>query len=248
MGIGQQNGEGAVAGKRDQLRTTSVFRKPGEDMPTPAEVTSWMAKSSTPVAEQPVSKTFALAPDGSLPFSDNFRLTRVGLVTESIATIEEWQALGGLLRQLEGSIQWLIGDWMAYGERQWGKTYEQVEQETGYAYQTLRDYAYVSKAIDLSIRIDKLSHAHHRLVAALPREQQLHWLEQAAANGWSVAAMKKHMAEEPDSEEEVVYSPLAAKEHKRRFLAVYNAIRAGRTPSREDVEWIRTWVNAIEIE
>src|SRR5687767_11538908 len=50
-----------------------------------------------------------------------FTLTSTGLQIQAGATQDEWSKVGELLFRLEGSIQWLIGDWLAYGEDiKWG--------------------------------------------------------------------------------------------------------------------------------
>lgn len=131
----------------------------------------------------------------------HFKLTSVGLEVREGVTEPEWGQLGALLHQLNGSLQWLIGDWLVCGEdRQWGKTYQEAEEETGYSYQTLRDYAYVARHVHLSIRIDKLSFQHHRLIAPLDRQLQRTWLDYAitcvlllAPEEYSVAKMRREM-------------------------------------------------------
>lgn len=146
-------------------------------------------------------------PDGALiPVGDGalqmggYRLTKVGLVAEESATIETWKQLGGMLFALEGSIQWLIGDWILNGEFQWGQTYEAMAEQTGYEVKTLREYKYVCRSVHLSIRMDKLSFGHHQLVAKLSQDEQVKWLEWAANCNPipSVAEMRKAMRGKPD--------------------------------------------------
>jgi hypothetical protein len=73
--------------------------------------------------EQPAGLT--VASDGTIQIG-KFTLTAKGLIADESVVFEEWQQLGELLQRFEASIQWLIGDWMAYGDRHWGQTYEAV--------------------------------------------------------------------------------------------------------------------------
>ena len=127
--------------------------------------------------------------DGALGFRA-FRLTRIGLQSGD-ASYEDWMALGDFLWQVEGSLQWLIGDWIVMGESVYGQTYEQIAAVTGYAIPTLYDYAYVAANVQFSVRTENLSFGHHKLIAALSPEDQRYWLEQAAAGGWSISALRK---------------------------------------------------------
>jgi len=63
-------------------------------------------------------------------------------------------------------MQWWLGDWLNYGERQYGEMYSQAIEEVNLDYGTLRNFKYVSSRIELSRRRDKLSWFHHREVAA----------------------------------------------------------------------------------
>lgn len=133
----------------------------------------------------------SIGEDGTL-YLGAFILTPVGLKVQGQIDEDDWLAVGGALRRLQSSLQWLIGDWLLVGEREWGVTYEKVAALTGYDVATLRDCAYVSSHVRMSIRIDKLSWTHHRLIAALPEDEQRQWLKWAASQPKrpSVAALR----------------------------------------------------------
>ena len=137
--------------------------------------------------------------DGTIQLG-SFTLTRVGLTVASAATYEEWDKVGTMLRRLDASIQWLIGDWMAFGERQYNKTYAQVAEATGYEEKTLYQYAWVASKVNFSVRTEKLSFTHHQLVAHLATEEQQRWLEWAVENKVSVAQMRKAMRGERETQ------------------------------------------------
>jgi len=133
----------------------------------------------------------------TLPFDENggltlgaWRLTTRGLVISPDATDNQWEQIGHFLAQMEGSIQWLIGDWMAAGERIWGRTYKQASELFGYEEQTLRMLVSVCQRVDLLIRINNLSFAHHRLVSPRLHDEQRALLEYAGEMGFSLAQLK----------------------------------------------------------
>lgn len=150
-----------------------------------------------PFADLPSGKALKVRQDenGNLTVG-NFRLTSTGLDVTGENSQEDWQTVGDIIFRVNRSVQWLIGDWLAYGEQfQWGRTYEEFAAEYGYTIETLRQYVYVARNVDLSIRIDKLSFAHHQLIAALPADQQAALLVAAAESGWSVARLRAEISD-----------------------------------------------------
>jgi hypothetical protein len=132
----------------------------------------------------------ALASDGTIVVQ-GFQLTPTGLMAPQTVSPDAWVDVGRLLAKLEGSLQWLVGDWLVYGEAiQWGDI-PALAQELGFAVQTLYDYASVSRKVQFSIRIENLSFAHHRLVMSMTPDYQSYALQFAAHQKYSVAAMRK---------------------------------------------------------
>ena len=128
--------------------------------------------------------------DGTVQIG-HFKLTGTGLVVEDDSTFDEWETLGGILHRLEGSIQWLIGDWLNYGAWAWGDKYQPVAEAIGYDEKTLRNYAWVARNVVLSLRKDKLSFGHHNIVAGFPADEQNYWLNRAVDEGLSIAKLRK---------------------------------------------------------
>src|SRR5713226_6333382 len=121
----------------------------------------------------------------------SFRLHKNGLTPVGNPTFDEWQACGAFLQEAEQSVQFWIGDWLNYGQKTWGKKYEEALTKTGLDYQTLRDYKWVAKAVPLSLRKDKLSFHHHKHVADLPTEKQTALLTQAVTESWPLLKLKQ---------------------------------------------------------
>jgi len=132
----------------------------------------------------------AIRDDGSIQFGA-FTLTGRGLVQTGKSTETEWEALGGVLARFDGAISWMVGDWMVMGEREYGKTYDDVARAFGYERDTLYTYAWLCRHVNISIRIEMLSSAHHRLIAAMPEPVQRAALEYARRWSLTVADMRK---------------------------------------------------------
>ena len=152
----------------------------------------------------PAASRIAIAADGSLVAFD-YRLTGVGLDPEALSSQRaNWERLGQLLFRFDRSLQWLIGDWLLQGEdNKWGR-HEEIAAELGLQVKTLYDYRYVARHVNFSVRTEKLSFGHHKLVAQLEPAQQRRWLKRAAdgdfaadARPWSISRLRKEMAALP---------------------------------------------------
>ena len=111
--------------------------------------------------------------------------TRLGLVTTGEATANEWAAFGSKIRAVEGAVQWLIGDWLNYGEIRYGETYAKVRDALGYEVQTIKNEKWLAGRFELSRRRDDLSWSHHAEVAGLGTDEADEMLTKAAENNWT---------------------------------------------------------------
>ncbi len=148
-----------------------------------------------------------IAADGSLVAFD-YRLTGIGLDPRALSSQRaDWERLGRLLFRFDRSMQWLIGDWLLQGEdNKWGE-HEAIAAELGLQVKTLYDYRYVARHVDFSVRTEKLSFGHHKLVAQLEPTLQRRWLNRAAAGdydatagasrAWSISRLRKEMTALP---------------------------------------------------
>ena len=98
---------------------------------------------------------------------------------------------GAFIQEAEKSVQFWIGDWLNFGEKTWGKKYEEALEKTGLDYQTLADYKWVAAKVPFSLRNEKLGFHHHRHVADLPREKQAYLLQKAVTEGWPLLKLKQ---------------------------------------------------------
>lgn len=138
-------------------------------------------------------------PDGSFIYK-RVRLTPTDLEMPADLTEDEWEDIGDKLLSMNGALAWHLGGWRVRGEDfKWGETYARLAAKYGLEVDTLWHYTMVYRAVQNWIRNPVLSFAHHRLVAGMKDkqtkqplvEQQQYWLEQAAANGWTVKEMRE---------------------------------------------------------
>lgn len=123
-----------------------------------------------------------------------FVVSSVGVVIPEDTTEDEWMALLTAARKVKTALQWIISDWAAFGaDRQWGTKYDDIAEQTGYKVETLTDMVYVARSVQFSVRTEKLSFTHHKLVAAYLPEQQAELLAQAIQNKWSVKALRHYL-------------------------------------------------------
>jgi N6-adenosine-specific RNA methylase IME4 len=119
-------------------------------------------------------------------------LSRTGWVLPENLTFEDWVSCGKTLRKIEGSIQWWLGDWWAYGNHAYGERVRALEAGLvgDLKFPTVHSYGTVARAIGGDRRRSLVSFSHHREVAALPVEQQDRWLDRAESEDLSVHKMR----------------------------------------------------------
>ena len=122
------------------------------------------------------------------------------LIIDETITLDEWKSLGQSLRQVEGSVQFWIGDWARFGEKQGftgkyvsPKVYDELEEITGLNRQTIQQYKSTATMLDSNLRNDNLSFTHHRAVAPLPPEEQKHFLQKASEENLSVSKLREEI-------------------------------------------------------
>lgn len=122
--------------------------------------------------------------------------TATALKIEPGLKFDHWERLGEALKKTGQGVQFWIGDWIRYGEAEYGDKYNQAIAATGQTYQALADDVYVASNVDISLRNEKLSFNHHRAVAALKPIQQKKWLKRAEAEGWSYRELRREIEKE----------------------------------------------------
>lgn len=134
-------------------------------------------------------------------------------ISDSI-TIEEWKQLGQSLNQVEGSVQFWIGDWARYGDKRGftgkytdPKVYDELENITGLKRQTIQQYKSISDNLDTNLRLPDLSFNHHREVAKLPPAKQEQYLNKASEEKLSVRDLREEVRKDGIAFQENVKLP-----------------------------------------
>ncbi|MEW1792311.1 MULTISPECIES: novobiocin biosynthesis transcriptional regulator NovE [Streptomyces] len=117
-------------------------------------------------------------------------------------SLEAWCRLGGRILAVCDSSVWWIGDWLVFGQNQYGDRYRRAMKETKLDYQTLRNYAWVARKFEPSRRRDSLTFQHHMEVAALSEAEQDHWLDFAVRLNWSRNELRKQIRASLSGEED----------------------------------------------
>ncbi len=92
---------------------------------------------------------------------------------------------------------WQLGlaDWMLTGQEEGYMkrgVYDRASELTGIDKRALQNYVSIYKSINKSsLHSEDLTYSHYEKVSSLDLEQQQHFLQQAAENGWSVARLKQ---------------------------------------------------------
>ncbi len=178
-----------------------------------------------------------------LPFY-GVEMTPTALTLPPDLSFEDWTGVGEFLfwskerKETElDTINWMIGDWLRYGEHKWGERYAQAVMETGLAYQTLANVQWTTgKFSDPSRRRENLTFTHHAAVAALPEADADELLNEAEERDWSSYTIREH-AQDRTAENDG-QDPAAARAHR----ALGHAADA---VARLDADWAEVVVNGL---
>ncbi|NCU31616.1 MAG: hypothetical protein EOM23_01470 [Candidatus Moranbacteria bacterium] len=141
-------------------------------------------------------------------------------------TINEWRELGQGLKQVEGGVQFWIGDWARFGDKKGftgkytdPKVYDELQEITGLDRGTIKNYKSVAEKTS-SLRNDdlktNLGFSHFQEVAKLPPEKQETFLKKASEEKLSVRDLREEIrkadvqfvenAKLPNDKFEVIYA------------------------------------------
>lgn len=191
-----------MAGKYDRVAASAgnLFKVTGGLLETPPEVVEREIVVPDPNSIVPQA-------DGRLIYK-RFTMTSTGLQIPADVTIEEFKDFGGIVSGLQTKLQWVLGDWVngymdkvfedrkeALSDQEKSEAYEAIATEYNLEAKTVKEYSYIARSVDASIRMDALSFGHHQLVAPkkYTRDDKYNWLMWAVQVNASVADMRKKM-------------------------------------------------------
>ncbi len=147
----------------------------------------------TPAAPVPAMQAGQLQHER--PGTEQLLMTGVGLRIPADLTFEDWERAGHRLSGVVNSSLWCLGDWLVYGKKHYTDRYMRAVRAAGLQYQTLRNYAWVSRRFEWHRRRPLLTFQHHAEVASMPPDQQDAWLEQAEQKVWTTKQLRTHIRE-----------------------------------------------------
>lgn len=117
--------------------------------------------------------------------------TRVGLQMPATMAYDEWERAGRQLADVLDSSSWWLGDWLVYGKDHYTDRYQRGIRAAGLSYQTLRNYAWVSRRFDVTRRRSALSFQHHAELASMTAPDQDVWLDRAEQERWTTKQLRR---------------------------------------------------------
>lgn len=242
--------------KRNQRQKVSIFQQPSTDA---SDVAAAGYGDGQTLGISSVQR-IQVHQDGTKTYK-RFTMDRIGLEGPNDLIGEEWEEMGDVLLSIQGSIQWWLGDWANLFRDEWGQMYNQLAARTGFDADTIKNYAWVCRKVQKSLRKDNLYFTHHLLVAGLPDEMQSligKILDHAAENNLSTRAFANYVNELkmqylPTLPAETAPSPFdfTAKKHEiSEMLKVLQKAGEGDTKARRNaLGWVaeqRRWLDEVE--
>ncbi len=149
--------------------------------------------TATPSARSALARDAMRTASAPAADQSTVMITRVGLRLPPGLTYEGWERAGQRLADVYDSSAWCLGDWIVYGENQYADRYRRAVEAAGLEYQTIRNYAWVSRRFDLGRRRSALSFQHHAEVARCTDAEQDFWLKQAETHRWSRNELRRQI-------------------------------------------------------
>lgn len=174
--------------------------------------------------------------------------TPVSLTIPNGMKFERWQELGVALRAAGKGVQFWIGDWIRYGEHEYGEKYSQAIEVTGREAATLQNWVYVAENVHSSRRreLDKVDFSTHAEVASLPPAEQERILAHAEAEDATVKQVRKEVHRtkrklgQEKTEIEVLQTPAV-----REWLTSYKTVIEGFEATRpREASFLRNMTDA----
>jgi hypothetical protein len=116
-----------------------------------------------------------------------YRLAAQGLEISRPLLFDEWCACGVALTHVANRTGWAIGDWLVYasGRGDYGEYYQEARAITGRSFESLSQYARVSRTFQIGERSIAVPWSFYREALRLPAHERARTLELAQANQWT---------------------------------------------------------------
>jgi hypothetical protein len=139
------------------------------------------------------SRSLKQNPNERLAIDHQALTTCTSLRLNGQMSIDSWRRVGRQISLVHNSSTWWMGDWLIYGESKYPDRYRRALADSFLDYQTLRNYAWVTRRFAANRRRPDLSFQHHAEVASLDEAEQDRWLDMAARNNWSKSRLRREL-------------------------------------------------------
>lgn len=116
----------------------------------------------------------------------NLEINECSLIIPPNMTIEDWETVGLRLGELNKRMQWWIGDWLNFGEAQYGEKYSQAMDATELDYGSLRNIASVARKFPPKYRNPNVTFSHHAVLTTLELDDAKNVLKKIEEHGLTV--------------------------------------------------------------
>ncbi|SCE42330.1 hypothetical protein GA0115234_108410 [Streptomyces sp. DvalAA-43] len=177
-------------------------------------------------------------PSGEASHQERVLTTRIGLHIPTGLSFEDWERAGRHISGLVNSSTWWLGDWLVYGKEHYTDRYQRGIKSAGLQYQTLRNYAWVSRRFEFHRRRSSLSFQHHAEVASLPVAEQELWFDRAERNRWTTKQLRNAISaarEENGHDERQV-------ETKRQLSVPHSRVRCWHRAAQQAGAELEQWM------
>lgn len=121
-----------------------------------------------------------------------------GMEISGPVSYDDWAEAGQRLALFAKGLAFAVGDWLVYGEHEFGEQAAQAIDAQHWSESTVRAYRWLAERVPPGSRVDGLDMAHHLAVAKLPPAEQRKWLRSALEGDggarWSVTRLKTELA------------------------------------------------------
>jgi hypothetical protein len=108
------------------------------------------------------------------PLIEGFKLHRVGVEIADWVDQRTWYEFGKLLQQADYAWEWMVADWLAFGDHKYGdQIYQSAARLLGKSPRTWEDYSYIARNVRISERSEILPVLSHRPVAPFGEDPAL---------------------------------------------------------------------------
>jgi hypothetical protein len=182
------------------------------------------------------------------------KMTPTGLTIPDNASTEDLHFVATVISELEGALQWMIGDIVAFSEQLGYGDITEMALWFDKAPQTLMNWGSVCRFFGgtsrhreiLHRRRAKLTFSHHAEVSGRENAEEL--LDKAEEGNWSVARLRKEISKDLLQEDEATSTGFADRETRNRMNRVWRAVSGGdlNNLKQDDIRLLRDWLNQLE--